>query len=836
MEKIQQTNFGTDVEAAEVPVSKQLGTLALGTVAVALAAGVVSVIRGLVVNHDPLASVWSVESIKSIAFFASAIVVLVIAGARRGISARWMLLMTGLVLSISASGLSAVASSIAIVASATHLGFLLVARYRSVAGDDLLLMGVAAAVGLSIFVGVLQLVSRFQVHYPIVYLCLLMAPFAFRPASVTGAWAGLLALASARQKVQRDWKLLLFWSLALLCVLARLLGVFMPEIGADALSMHLVMPAIVAREHVWMPSQSGFLWAWIPLAGDWIYVLSYVLGGEQAARLLNFASDLLVMVLCAGVARRIAGSMAAAVAAVLYSCAPLAYFLTTSLFVENLWTLWVAAALVMATAMRTRELSWQAWASFGLLLGAAMASKVITAFWVPVFLFFAIERLIAAPRRTLVMFGVFGGCFVAVAAWPYAAAWIETGNPVFPFMNSIFKSPLYSTTVSFDNALFRHPVNWRLLYDVTFSSNRYLEAVPGAFGLLWLAILPTGILTALIAGGRWLRALAIGSILFVILVFSFQSYLRYIAPVYPLWATTVGIGTAYFSRSWFRVPFAAVVLVGGIAGLILYANATWWYRSLPQTGPLEPRRYEEWAREQRPEAGLIAAANDMKLQHVLWLGRPTYAGLDARVSANNWHQPDNEAKLRTASNAAEIKQWVGKMDAVVVTPGFDPCNSPALCEVMEGLGDPAFSIGSAKMYLVPREWRFSQERLVDIELTGSRPGWVGAGAWNRSEGRVQVAGDRAFSQPVAVKPSARYLYTIRARCHNGAASFRMQVNWLDSTGRFIEPTIFVEPCRPEWRSYSTTMTAPLGAATAVVYATGHEPGRVVEVDSVSFRQ
>ena len=71
---------------------------------------------------------------------------------------------------------------------------------------------------------------------------------------------------------------------------------------------------------------------------------------------------------------------------------------------------------------------------------------------------------------------------VTIAAWPYANAWLRTGNPVFPFMNALFRSPLFDATASFNNPLYNAPLRPWSPYELVWSSGRFIEGFDGAAG------------------------------------------------------------------------------------------------------------------------------------------------------------------------------------------------------------------------------------------------------------------------------------------------------------------------------------------------------------------
>ena len=147
-----------------------------------------------------------------------------------------------------------------------------------------------------------------------------------------------------------------------------------PEASADGLSMHLAVPANIAANHMMTFDPGRMLWAVMPMGADFTYSIVYMLGGEMAARLLNFTILLLLLGLLHAVVRRLASGGAALLVVALFATTPMVQLVTGSLFVENLLTalllgmmasLWLygergervflfAAAALGGTAMATK--------------------------------------------------------------------------------------------------------------------------------------------------------------------------------------------------------------------------------------------------------------------------------------------------------------------------------------------------------------------------------------------------------------------------------------------------------------------------------------------------
>lgn len=725
-------------------------------------------------------------------------------------------------------GPGATTTALLVFASAMQIGALLLPRLW-LTQHSLLSAEVAIATGLAILALLLQAFAMVPVHFPMVYLALLVAPFLWMPDRTRDTWRHA-RLVLCDRSLPGVWDGVL-WAIAIGASVVRLLGVFAPEAGLDALGMHLQMPAMVARDHVWSPSPSGFVWAWMPLAADWIYTLAYSLSGEAAARLVNYGADLLVLIGCAGVARAIGGSRAAALAAVLYSTLPLTYLVTTSLFVENLWTLWTVAAVTLAMALSTERVGGRVYVAFCLLSAAALSAKLMTVLWAPLLLLFVIAhwRHRDAGARLLiaaVVLAIIGG------VWPYVAAWTGTGNPVFPFMNAFFKSPLYDTTTSFASS-YHEPLGWSLLYSLTFLTDRYTEAPTGAAGVLWLAILPAGTVAALAWCGNALRAIVLGALCYVVLVLWLTSNLRYALPALPVLAAAMGVGIARLPIRALRIISSAVVVIGGLAGIVLFAHSSWWYRVLMPLGPVDRTAYREWKDIMRPEAKIVDRANVLELKNVLWLGRTFYGGLQARVTIDGWHQ---QSGWKQISSPVQFARWMGRhqFDALVMTPGYDPCQKQWLCRFVKTLGEPDVALNGARLYRIPLGKQPRIQHVLDANMSGSPQAWHGNGGWNREQGVVRVDAAHAFYQDVAVTEGQAYAYRVRERCHVGSALFLLRVRYIDMQGHGLggiyEPTM----CSPSWKMHSIPTIAPPGAAKAVVFAAGFSRDREVEIDNVSL--
>ena len=141
--------------------------------------------------------------------------------------------------------------------------------------------------GISAVMWLAALLAHYPVNYPAAWLGILAVPVLASPQTTRRC---LRTLAAMWRPVawggRREYAAL---AIALAPLLAHWLVVLKPEVSVDALSMHLVVPAYVANHHAWSFDFRHVTWAVMPMGAVWCYTVTYLLGGEFAARLLNFA-------------------------------------------------------------------------------------------------------------------------------------------------------------------------------------------------------------------------------------------------------------------------------------------------------------------------------------------------------------------------------------------------------------------------------------------------------------------------------------------------------------------------------------------------------------------
>jgi hypothetical protein len=411
-----------------------------------------------------------------------------------------------------------------------------------------------------------------------------------------------------------------------------------PEISADGLSQHLAAIEWVKDFGRFHFDAANQIWAVQPMNGDWAYTIPALFGGEYAARLLNVVWLLLITSFTFHALRRHLEHTPAALATGVFLSTPVLQVTTTSLFVENFWSVLVCGALF---AIEGDSILLAA-----ALLGAAAGTKLlglIPALGLGGFAAWRVFKKWNWPRAMQAL-----ALYVAFAAVPYARAYLLTGNPVFHYANKVFRSPLISTTENFTDLRFPARLNWHTLYDVTFHTNLFAETEPGTAGYQWLFLAP---LVVLLFGKlkAMERAAAATALTTVALIFSSQASVRYVVVSMALLTIASGgvIGLLLEDR-WLRKVTIGLGLV--LFGLNLHAmaGASRYHRDFCLK-PFSWRERERYLTASVPERRLIDDANRIAPGATVgFLEGDSIAGLRARAWTATWHTPKFSSSLDAA--------------------------------------------------------------------------------------------------------------------------------------------------------------------------------------------
>ncbi|APW36523.1 hypothetical protein RD110_04305 [Rhodoferax koreense] len=619
---------------------------------------------------------------------------------------------------------------------------------------------------------------------------------------------------------------------------------YLPEIGYDALAMHLFAIHQLETRHAWSFDAQTYIWAVMPMLGDWVFAMPYMLGGETAARLANvgflfgIAAMIRVLVLWAGGNER-----GTRWAVLVFLSTPLTFTEGSSLFIESVWAAFTVAAVAsLARAYTESEEGARELLPCALFVGFALAAKAITLTLLPLL---GLGLLLGGrswlKRRALRLLGLGVLVVIVVGGIPYLKAWRVTDNPVFPFFNGVFRSPLFPPRNFESASLFGKGVSWDLPYRVVFHVERFLEATVGAGGFQWLLLIVPAVLALTFA--RRGRALALAAFGFAALVLAFQSvsYLRYVFPTFVLFAAVAGVALSPQEGLPRLVPQA--LMIGAFAAVVLnllFFGSGSPYRDLALHTVFDRTARQQWLRERAPIREAVDTVNTLNIRRlpVALLAPPGAVSgvggpLDAdALTVNYWFNLKFTKAILDAANHPQALAGVlhaSQVEYVILDGGWPRAGRDALNSITE----PVSRHGGLAIRRLALRYRFNEELLKD-------PGFESAGAWSLPEGSRGTAGAMTVTvtapsvQAVPVHPGRRYLNTIEIACDEPAPA-RIQINWVDAQGAFIKADIQVIECTNLPSTESMEVTAPQSAAQALVYASAHT-ARPVTFKRNSFRQ
>jgi len=612
----------------------------------------------------------------------------------------------------------------------------------------------------------------------------------------------------------------------------------MPEVGHDALAMHLFVPAHLALRHQWGFDVGTYVWAVMPMLGAWIFSIGYMLAGETAARLINvgfiFVLTWLIRDLVIWAGRGTASGARWAV--LIFLSTPLTFTVSSSLFVESVWASFVVAgALAILRTCSSRERENTDLPVAGILLGYALAAKAVAfAMLLTLLLFLALRCKLWLRAEFSRQLAIGLSLFIVLGAIPYVTAWWLTGNPVFPFFNGVFQSPYYPP-VNFESPLFEKGLKWDTIYQVTFNSGKYLEARAGAAGFQWLLLFLPAVLALSISWHRRGLALLVAGVLSVALTFQFTAYLRYVFPSVALLCGVIGL---LFSEEFAVAQLRKFILI--VAGLAVglnmaFLNAGAFYRDFPLKSIFSERSREVYLQDRLPIRNAVRLVNSLNTERtpVAVFSSPLTAGLEADALYPNWYNHQFESLI----NAADTEHAVAEVlldkgvDFIILDAYWGTAEKRLL---IEEATDKILDCSWVTVRSIRQAYRFQTELLRNTTFSTSAAWTLSNAATIRPGSGILVSVTSPAIQVVSVKPGQRYLMTVRARCESQPTQGRMQVNWLNSKSQFIRTSIRVFECTTYLVEHSLEVVAPERAAFAVVYATGHTSVPLLFVE-VSFR-
>jgi hypothetical protein len=691
-------------------------------------------------------------------------------------------------------------------------------------------------IGVGTFGTLTGLAAYFPINYTGLYSALLLLPLLLGHKHTTSICRELLTrIRAVRSPATTTQTVLdvLICSFACLYVLIS----FMPEVGHDALAMHLFVPSHLAQLHQWKFDANTYVWAVMPMLVDWIYSITYMLAGETASRLTNSAFTLLLawqvrdMTIWAG-----GTATSSRWATLIFLSTPLAFAESSSLHIESAWTAFIIggslAILKVSSSTPDAKERLSHLLLAGTMLGFAMAAKAVTLSILPVLLVILLLQYkawtIQGIARTLILGSA---CLILAGFTPYVSAWYLTGNPVFPFFNAIFQSPLWPNKNFEPPAIFGTGVTWDILYRMIFKSNQFIEGQVGAAGFQWL-LLPAAAVALVLSGNKKALCILLVGAGAVIMTFHSTAYLRYIFPSFALFSVILAL--PFSDSKVFPRTLGIIVGVLLILTNTLFIQAATYYGQIKPSSLFSTAGRDAYLLERLPIRKMVDTVNSLNTEHhpVAVFAPPLMAGLKSDALYTSWYNLRWKAEFDAAASQPKLMQLLRRrqVDWLII----DLKNIPkAQRELLLNVSTSYAKIGDLDLRKTNDTY---YERLLNPELSNLE-GWslTSPSTYDASLKILTVNVKTPATQRVEVTPGQPYINSVSARCSTVPTSGRIQANWMDAEGAFITASIETFDCTTEWETHEMNVVAPLNASSAIIYASGHTD-TPLEFKSLSFRQ
>jgi glycosyltransferase involved in cell wall biosynthesis len=574
--------------------------------------------------------------------------------------------------------------------SANALGTRLLGRGKPAAPEHHLC---GTLLGSAVYILLMALVARLPVNYPWTWGALLAIPIV---ADLGGLRDRMAAMGRALLP-PRVPSVAARAGLAVLVfvLVAHWFVVLKPENGADGLSMHLAIPMNIAANHAMTYQPARFIWSVMPMGADFAYAIVYLGGGEYATHLLDFAMLAIVTALLYRAARRWLGPGVSLLLAASFAATPIVQLVTGSLFVEN-----VLAAMVLGfmTAIWLFEDSGQRrYFYLAMVLGGTALAIKLGAL---AFVALAAPFAFAPVRKHWKICALGAGLLLVAAAPPYAIAYIKTGNPLFPFLNQKFHSPLLGPGIDLRDDRFREKFTWRLPYDFFVHTNRYYEGQDGSLGFQYLVLVPLGLAGLAAARPRPAVSAAVVAMGAGLVIMNSEPNARYLYAAIPLVLVPVASLLGLLAAKHRGLYRTMVVLLVAATGLNAYflPSSSYYHKDFYIRVPLSPADHERYKAEVAPKRKVIEWYSAHHPDStVLFAEDSLIAGATGDIYENHWHQVTNWVRIREipdlASMRSLLESWkIRHIIAHKQSPG-DLADPAALVELLSKCAVPEYEFG-----------------------------------------------------------------------------------------------------------------------------------------------
>jgi len=458
----------------------------------------------------------------------------------------------------------------------------------------------------------------------------------------------------------------------------------MPEQGHDALVHHLYFAAYVKNFGLWGYNFHDYVWALFPQSADQTISFFYMFGDEISSRLSLFLFLLIFITTFYKILVELNLKNKSLGILLLLTC-PVLFLISTSLYIDIYW----ASSLLMIIYVVIRAYK-QNLNNFELYLVAFTALSLTIKFITALYIFSGIlVFLIYAKKSYIIKFlgKVFSSpknyIFIIFALFPYIYSYFRTKNPVFPFFNKFFQSEYFSID-NFTNSMYHYNDFYKILYDITFHSYKFIEGGLGSFGFIWLFLfLPmTFFYLHKTKSNRIFVIIYLFCIVSIFSIFYFQSYLRYIFLVYPLFTVliirfyNVENNTISKQKYFYKKLLSFLIVLTIILNTLHLNSATHYglldFETIFNNNGQKFRQFEDTFISWKSSTNKINEYDSNPNKRILYISPSQAGNLKGHALYLNWHNNNNLQNFIDSINKNNFNQFLkdNKIDYVILWKPF----------------------------------------------------------------------------------------------------------------------------------------------------------------------
>jgi hypothetical protein len=520
-------------------------------------------------------------------------------------------------------------------------------------------IGMHLTIGYAVAIGFIQIASHFKINFRELYL-LLTAVTLF----VLNREVGVL-LNGMVGSIKRPFNISgIAFILPLGVVLSMLIFVSFPETHSDALKANLRIVNQMNFNGIWSYASDLISWASWPKGAAWLLTPHVMLGGEGGARLCNWFAIFVTTLLVYRESARLGFSSRAWLAITLFLSTPITFWVAFVMFDDAVFGLFITAAIIFAVNS-SRNITARGIFITLLLCSAAMATKITGLFILPVVGLIYLFRLVFekskynwSATQPFLKFALAFTPLIAIGIVPYVFMYMQTGNPIFPLYNNVFKAQNYPFE-RFQDLRWSASLGWDAIFKMAANTSKYMEGGNWTFGIQH-ALFFIPLLIELIYRRKNIDLLLYGMsiVIFSVLVFSEMRYVRYLYPIFPIYALLIGSVLDRFSS---RNGKYFLYLLSIIAIAINLLNV----KSLPMLYKFDympifsnvPRRFADYYEKSLNETVNLESGVSAR---VLYIHRAYSAGLLGTALNDDLFSPSVMSDVDGAKNTTDAIKTIKK--------------------------------------------------------------------------------------------------------------------------------------------------------------------------------